>query len=603
MASLRTGYTATFGKQIISSIQSIAATQALGGLGQIIKQGIPALADTYLRLQTNPEYHLFNSIRFLTTAPDKVNALIENSAVSRRSVSKIVLPTQDSFRIQQRTIARSLGKIGVVGAKAAALAQDIAMASLEFGDTMSAKAAWMSFYMEGYEAQNGEASFDINAPLNKDALAYANLKVNTLANESDSSMKSQVSKNPFYSVFLPFASFAINSTIELAQNTARLRDGLFNKNSPDYQEIVHNTAGNLAAVAAFHSIAYGLRTVAIKFSGVAASSLLSAGLFGTGNDDDEEKERKQKVIDLLNQKTKEKIESNNANSLTYFAQDLFWRGLSSGVIGEATKPITTEALYRMGLYTDAEKEKIDKAEANKKPFEKDYLDKLANKVQLFGMIGIPFKNANDLRNTFKDAINEDFDKYQFQTARLGQESASGTSIIVPEDKKNITLDPTLKNMRNVEMIGSVLSYLIPMQEVSTAVRSLKSFDRVVRDSVYGKRVEDREAALSLLNSYSKLTLEDEEYILTSDQLDFALKEHQTIYQEIYKDLKLQASEEEMKDSESEKKIASIIKEEVKSRVLENFSENLDKKGVNAEERLRDLKIQVKNFIKEKKSEK
>ena len=598
--SLRTGGSTNLVKEFISGIQTLAATQALGGLGQAIKQGLPTLADTYLRLQSNPEYHMFNAIRYLTTNPEEVAELLDNTAVSRRSVKKIVMPSQDSFKIQQKTIAKSLGKIGIIGAKAGRLAQDIAMASLEFGDSMSAKVAWLSFYMEGYETINGEGSFKIGSELDKTALTYANQKVNSLANESDSSMKSAVSKNAFYSVFLPFASFAINSHLELAQNLARLRDGLTNENSTDYKEVVHNVAGNLAAVVSFHSIAYALRTVAIKFSGVAAASILGSGLFATGNDDEEEKKRKQKVLDLLAQKTQEKLEMNDINSLVYFSQDAFWRGLSSGIMGDVTKPLTTEALYQMGLYTDSEKERLDKAAANSKPFEKDWLDKAANKIQVIGMMGIPFKNANDVRNTVKDAFDEDFDKYQFQMNRFGQESASGLNAFVPEDKKNITLDESLKKMRNIEMAGAVGSFLVPLQEVSTAVRSLRAFDRAVRDAVYGKKKEDREESLNLLNTYVKITVDKEEYMLDAEQLDFALTEHQRVYQEVYKEIKSEMKSDELKDSESEKKIASIIKEQVKAAVLDKYFENLKPEGVDKEERMRDMKIQIKNFIKSKK---
>lgn len=584
MFSLRTGSKGNIMTQILSSVQSISAVYALGGVFQFAKQSIPVIGDTFLRLGKSNIKAMSGAISHMITDTEAVNKLLENTAVGRRSVKDVVLPKQDSFKINQKGLADGLGKLGISAVEAGRIARDISMASLTYGDAVSAKVSWLAFYIEAIEQKGGK--FDVNAPVNEDALAYANLKINTIANESDSSMKSRIASNKLYSIFMPFASFAINSHVDMASNIARLRDGFTNKNSPEYGEVISNLAGNFMAVALFHGIAHSIRVASIEGYHWLAKMLRP----------EEEDEDLEETLKLLSENHKrEKLEMNELNSWVYLINDFVFRGVASGIFETSTKPTIEDALISLGFFNEIESEKIKQARYSKP----------ASVVNALGMYGIPLTRANETIATLEEASKEDWNTDNFRMRRFGQETSDGLGVFVPKENKNTELSKGLKTLKNLEIAMSIGNLLVPAQEVNTSVRGLRSLNKTIRDAVYGKSKDDREESLNILKSFVEISFNGEDFVLTNEQLDYALNEYDLAYKKFFPKIKREEVVKYLGDSGSEKEIANILKEIVTAKVLGKYYKNkeLKTKGIGSEDEILRLEIKVKNYIKQKRSEK
>lgn len=569
-------------RKLINAYSDLAVAQALGGIGQIVKQGVPVIADTLVRTIDTP-FLMFKVINDYATNRKKVQDFMKVTSVSMRNQSNAVLPTFNPNKIKN-IIRRTVGLKGVELERLTDNLSKISMTSLTLGDQESANISWLTFYSKYMLEEDGVTEIDYDSKPNSDAVAYANLMVNTLANESDSSLKSEITRTQtFKSVFM-LMSFAINSMEDLASNIARLRHSQ-TYNKKDLASITKNISANLVQVASFHYIAAIVRDLAIQGYGK-----ISEIIFDLGGDDEEEKKLYEDTIAYT---VKEAREMNQIRSKVFWLDDFLFRGLGKAIVGDAFDDVTTSVGNYLGIISDEEKFKLD----DKKPYQKSEFE---NTAKLFGILGIPVQNAVSIYKIASDIISEDADNEQFLKNRFAQESASGTGIFIPEEDKNKKLDDELKMVALTNLTVGMLNFIIPFQEVGGINRRLTSLNRKVREVKFGKK-QDKEENLKLLKSLSTFKIGDRDIVLTPEQLDFALKTREDLYNKYYQEDKAFYVRNKISEKDFEKEIGSNLNKATRDAVLMKYAEKdlADKSKIDFETKKKELDFIVEKFIESK----
>jgi hypothetical protein len=569
-------------RKLINAYSDLAVAQALGGIGQIVKQGVPVIADTIFRTLDKP-FLVVKAIGDYAQNADKIKDFMKVSNVSMRNQSNAVIPTFNPNRLKN-IIRRTVGLKGVELERLTDNFSKISMTSLTLGDQWSATVSWLTFYSKYMLEEEGVTDIDYDSKPNSDAVAYANLMVNTLANESDSSLKSEITRTQtFKSVFM-LMSFAINSMEDLASNIARLRHSQ-TYNKKDLASITKNISANLVQVASFHYIASIIRDLAIQGYGE-----VSELLFGLGADDEEEKKLYEDTIAYT---VKEAREMNKIRSKVFWLDDFLFRGLGKAVVGDAFDDVTTSVGNYLGIISDEEKFKLD----NKKPYQKSDFENL---VKILGILAIPAQNAVSIYKVASDIMSEDVDNEKFLKNRFAQEAASGTGIFIPEEDKNKKLDDELKMVALTNLTVGVLNFIIPFQEVGGINRRLTSLNRKVREIKFGKK-QDKEENLKLLKSLSTFKIGDRDIVLTPEQLDFALKTREDLYNKYYQEDKAFYVRNKISEKDFEKEIGSNLNKATRDAVLMKYAEKdlADKSKIDFETKKKELDFIVEKFIESK----
>lgn len=572
-------------KKFLNGYVDLAVAQALGGIGQVAKQGVPVITDTFVRTINNPELLPKAMINYIQNRKE-IDKFMEVTEVSRRTTAGAVMPTFSESAIKS-LVGKTLGSKGYNIEKLIAGLKNASMGILTWSDQESANISWLTFYMEYLKQEKGITDIDFTKKADSDAVAYANLKFAAVGNTSDSSLKPQLQKSGTFRALYMFSSFAFNSAIDLASNVARLRN-ISGNTKAEYEDIVKNIGGNLSAVVAFHYTANIIRNAAIAGLGYASIAIINAI-----SDDEEEKEEYARIIGAYVDKRQE---SNQTRSKLYWLNDFAFRGIGSGLVGDATEDFNRELGRRLGVISEEEAFKLEQA-GNYKAGQSG-IEKI---ITLTGVFGIPAQNAVSLWDIGKDVYTEDFDEENFLLGRFGKERASGTGMYVPKEDKNKTLTAELKTIGTTTAVLSAINYIFPIQEVGTFTRGLTSLNKEIRDIKYGKRVKDREEKLKTLKSLSEFKYDGREILLTPEQLDYALQVREKEYNKIYNKYKKLDTKSGIEEAISEKSISDLLNSITKLEVVKKYgSKSLkDKDEVTYEELKSELDFKVSQYIKSK----
>lgn len=255
---------------------SMGASRALGGIFQPIKQTVPVILNT-----------IINSGRF-----DFAISQDQNEWISKigRGISNRGLESQSGFEDANKLLDNAVNsgkavKILTAIDKANTLVLRTVLAK---PDVFVARSSFISYYKQ-YMSQNGlSTDIDFSRPedANQDALDYAQRMVDRQQNVSDGDLAGELiaSQNPYKKLLrntvLPFASFALNQKSRMFSDMSTLTSK--EATLEDKKIAMRSLSGLGVEIAAFNSIAFGIKSLIVSIAGSIAPA---------APEDEEEKEK------------------------------------------------------------------------------------------------------------------------------------------------------------------------------------------------------------------------------------------------------------------------------------------------------------------------
>lgn len=327
-------------RRIWSKTGKLGTTIALGGAGQFLKQVTP-LVEVMGRIG-NPK-------RIITAMSNlqkpEVVELMKLGDIAVRSIENEYTSPKGSNlvnRQDQNEIIRILKNAGMKIDEATEKAMDLSLAPLKLSDDLYARIGWLTFYTD-FVANKNNGVIDYSK-VDKEALAYANTQNSIVMNESDSALQAGLTKKNWMRLMFPFSSFSINAKMTLINSTGRLSRALRNGDAKGAKRFAGELAGNLANIALFNAIGYGLRTLAI----MGGAYFVSGAIMMSDLPEDEKKEMLEELAKLED----DAKALNQIRSLGYLTQDFIFGGLFGKFLEPATESVT-DGLIRW-MYGDDE---------------------------------------------------------------------------------------------------------------------------------------------------------------------------------------------------------------------------------------------------------
>src|SRR5690606_14634072 len=215
--------------QIMDGVQQLSVTLALGGAGQFVKQSAPQIADLTLRLGLDNLGLIGQSVDLLVNHKDLVRELMKDSPITLREMDRLETQPDALSQKEKRALEELLGKhLGKAG-KAMTATMRLSMKPLTLADLSATQIAWVANYLHYLKKEGGKNAIKLDAlrKPNKSAQSYATFQTEILANVSNPSDKPKLYKNVggrIMMALMPYASFSVNSKMELATNLGKLSD-------------------------------------------------------------------------------------------------------------------------------------------------------------------------------------------------------------------------------------------------------------------------------------------------------------------------------------------------------------------------------------------
>lgn len=541
---------------IWGNINKLGVAVALGGVGQFAKQSTPII-DTAIRLK-NP-LNAIEGIKNVMFPSSDVNKVLSYANVSTRDIVKDNTPINvdvKKYNANVGNLTKLLRQLGATTEDVIELTSKLSLKPLQVTDKTVAKASWLSFYIDHLKDNNKAVDF---SKLDRDALDYADLMTSNVNNESDPRFKAAITKDKYFTTFLPFMSFAINSKMDLLNSLSKIGNG----NSSD---VTRNIIGNATGIIAYNTVAWGFRAA------MAASAIsIASTLIASYTDDEEEQKRLQEI---LVKREQEKSETNYINYKKYLIRDILFANIGSQAIDLAVNPATDF------LIEQTTNEEIYKAYQKNNAYQyrpNDYEKAIAYTgvaAPFFSRLGDAYKFVNEVSETDDEFIKK----------RKGGVNAEGTEIIVDDyysTEKGIKENARPNVSKNIDML-SMLSTVVSLtgasyQEVSTMKRNLNSIDKDFVEILRGKGTDKEKALKEYLNT-SKIKVDGVDYDL-SEQMQSKLS---TYTQEAVKQLKKETDfkdyKEVMTKTEYESEIGKLAKQTAKDRFISENQDFFDKES-------------------------
>src|SRR5690625_3814066 len=127
-----------------------------------------------------------------------------------------------------------------------------AMKTMTRPDELATRASLYAYYAEYLQTKGIELTPD--SKLNRQALVYAENKVERIANTTDSSLMPAVLRNTQVKNAFAFISFSLNSSIDALANIKRIAEATYDGDINSIKEATANLTGNLLNVVAFQVV-------------------------------------------------------------------------------------------------------------------------------------------------------------------------------------------------------------------------------------------------------------------------------------------------------------------------------------------------------------
>lgn len=507
---------------------------ALGGVGQVVKQSIPQMSDTVVRLGNNA--HLMAAgLNGYLKYNDLLNEAIKDQPVSRRNVATIERQTSVINKRELNEIRRGLGT-GVLRGLGIAdkVVEAVSLSSLKWGDDMAAKASWLAFYLE-YKKRNGETVVDLASELqnpSKDAKAYATQRVELTNNVSDPSLRANTSKHigsEMLAVIAPFSSFAINAKLELATTLGRLRE-LGGMNNQERLRTARNIGGNVANILAYNVIGKTIRNIMIGGTASLAYALL--------NNDDWDEDDEKAARELIDTWESDAIARNEENSMEYLVNDLVFGGIA-------------EQSLQPGI--DVVKDLYAKAKGEQP---KERFARPRTIYDALGIFGIPARTAGRFFNDLSEWTMTDA---EWQMRKFSIEDAWGETRYVPLEYRGINRPIfSRKGFGLTTLAHGVALTGASSQEVSALANRIPSLISQIETKLHGR---DRKDKLAENESLRKIKVAGQTKELTEEQWEWAVNERRKFLEEV----------------ETSDRFVTLQKDELASKVGDELSEEIRRK--------------------------
>lgn len=283
------------------SVRKVATKIALGGVTQYIKQYVPIISNTSVRMGASNTDILFTEMFKNHSDAEIYNKFSigargdKQGGINRRG-------DNPNDRKVNRIVSRSISsKLGSIGEKL----DNAIFYSLTKGDVNAARTTWTSYYKKSLRDQGVDlSSVDMDTehdllesdPKRKKAAAYAELMIEETqltASEGRGSKLFSTSGNAalniLKSLFLPYQSFTLNSKVRMMVDLSNIKKSIKTGNKEARDNAISSLGGTLAEQVTFQGMKYFVlaNLLALGKEGV-------AGLFGIQhNESEEEKEKKE----------------------------------------------------------------------------------------------------------------------------------------------------------------------------------------------------------------------------------------------------------------------------------------------------------------------
>lgn len=504
---------------------------ALGGVGQVVKQSIPQMSDTVIRLGNNAHL-LAVGLNGYLKYNDLLNEAIKDQPVSRRNVATVERQTSVINKRELNEIRKGLSTGVLRGLRIAdEVVEAISLSSLKWGDDMAAKASWLAFYLE-YKKRNGETVVDLASELqnpNKDAKAYATQRVELTNNVSDPSLRANTSKHiagELLAVIAPFSSFAINAKLELATSLSRLRE-LGGMNNQERLRTVRNVGGNVANILVYNVIGKTIRNIMIGGTASLAYALL--------NNDDWDEDDEKAARELIDTWESDAIARNEENSTEYLVNDLIFGGIAERSLQPGIDVIKD-------LYAKAKGEQPKERFARPRTI-----------YDALGIFGIPARTAGRFFNDLSEWTMTDA---EWQMRKFSIEDAWGETRYVPLEYRGINRPIfSRKGFGLTTLAHGVALTGASSQEVSALANRLPGLISQIETKLHGK---DRKDKLVENESLRKIRVAGQTKELTEEQWKWTVNERRKFLEEV----------------ETSDRFVTLQKNELASKVGDELSEKI-----------------------------
>lgn len=504
---------------------------ALGGVGQFVKQSIPQMSDTVIRLGNNAHL-LAVGINGYLKYNDLLNEAVKDQPVSRRNVATVERQTSVINKRELNEIRKGLSTGVLRGLRIAdEVVEVISLSSLKWGDDTAAKASWLAFYLE-YKKRNGETVVDLASELqnpSKDAKAYATQRLELTNNVSDPSLRANISKHigsEMLAVIAPFSSFAINAKLELATSLSRLRE-LGVMNNQERLRTIRNVGGNIANILMYNIIGKTIRNIMIGGTASLAYALL--------NNDDWDEDDEKAARELIDTWESDAIARNEENSTEYLVNDLIFGGIAERSLQPGIDVIKD-------LYAKARGEQPKERFARPRTI-----------YDALGIFGIPARTAGRFFNDLSEWTMTDA---EWQMRKFSIEDAWGETRYVPLEYRGINRPIfSRKGFGLTTLAHGVALTGASSQEVSALANRLPGLISQIETKLHGK---DRKDKLVENESLRKIRVAGQTKELTEEQWEWTVNERRKFLEEV----------------ETSDRFVTLQKDELASKVGDELSEKV-----------------------------
>ena len=453
-------------KELSARIQKMGVTLALGGLGQYIKQYIPPIADTSLRLKNKGALATSFKLNYSSDYKNLKN-ILSQANIARRDAKDNILPDSGASKIDPKELNKLRGLLSKMGMKAGEiqdLLMDISLTPLSFSDKMSAEVSWLAFYLDSLSEQGKSIDFET---VDRKALDYADTMTSLVANESDPAMKSNLSKSDWVKYTMPFMSFAFNSTADLVVNIARLSTS---NDSTSRREAIRSIAGNITAKATFSAISAGIAYVTASTIYEVMQKLVQE----LGEDDE-----KEELLEELSKEYDERIKNLLVRRIGYAVSEVITGGIFSQVFEPVLEPLSDAIAGTVFTEDEIKSAKFKSSKSNLESF-----------ISSLGLYGVAFGQINEAYKAGKRAFNNG---EEFIKDRYGVVNSELTDIVVddyrlsPEGFKEYDRPEFAKYVNIASFVASLGALTgASTQEVRAMRRGSSSYERVMTDLLRGR---------------------------------------------------------------------------------------------------------------------
>ena len=512
---------ATNSRGVKSAIRSISdevygmnVNLALGGMEQIVKQAVPQLVDTEVRLGKNGGL-LFTGMHMYVTG--EFEHLMEGSSVRHRNVRNVEVRdntlSQKEISYIKKIVDSQLGRLGKKGKEIRDL---VTMGPLTLGDDFAAKSSWYAHYVD-YLKRNDLLKFTPDGKMdlsevNKDARAYADFQTDLSNNISDPAMKAKLFSGTTGSVVravYPFISFAVNAKNELINNLSRLMEG--DSHTVDQKMAIGRAIGaNITNIFIYGMIGEAIRDQMVKISGAVIADLVA----NSGDLDEEELE---KLQNILEERTSELREANKRNSKEYLIKDLLFGGIAEQF---------TEPFYDLStkLYYSTKGDQKALEELNKRGKSSDPWD-LA--FEAMGGYGLLPRTGRRFYTSFREWHLTDA---EWRARKYGIEDEMGEALVVPIDKEGVERPNFARDAHGLSTIahGIALFTGASWQSISGTVQRVQRLAKMAEQELHGRDV----GKLKEIESLKTITVGSEKVELTEEQFERAKEIRKAVVRKI-----------------------------------------------------------------------